>query len=334
MKKGCLIVLIVIACLLLALLVAGYVGYRVLDGKFGLTLAPAISHETLCTPDTRIRLLINPESLTEYAASLVPADADLPTGPFELKDVLVQIMPREIAVLARTDMNARKMHLSFFVNEKRGGVLLRMIANESDLFDQVNQIEWTSEGVELRQRGALVAEGNLAIPEAVEKEMNERWSQPVQEAGASVQGRHHASLVIDNRAGDLLAFAGAAIQAAGEDWDSIRKEQMAEMAMGVVEAIQVARLDANLINLDSATIDLHIDADPKSGPGLQFLLSGVAIPQLRDFLQEEYNLVLSGENRWHEDKSAIIGTYTLTGFEALLRANMESSTVDAEASAS
>ncbi|MGI6746297.1 MAG: hypothetical protein ACOX45_09240 [Acutalibacteraceae bacterium] len=153
----------------------------------------------------------------------------------------------------------------------------------------------------------------------MESELFERWPTRVRETPAAVQGGHLLELVIDNRNGDILALAAAGVSASGQDWATFRKSQEAEMAMGVIQAIEVARITADLVDPDSAAFDLRIEADEKGGPGLQFLLSGLAIPFATDYLKNEMGLALTGDLKWNAAEKAITGRYTLSGLKAVLR---------------
>jgi hypothetical protein len=322
-KKGCLIVLIILVLLFLALVIAGIIGVKIADTKFGISLAPEISHETLCDPDTRIRLLIRPEEAVPLLVQYLPPDVEMPISSIEVKDVAAQLVPREIALLIKSNMTTRKMQLTMFVNERRGGPVFEKVVREEQVLDQIRQIAWNTNGFELRERGMLVAEGALSIPEAVEKELLDIWPIPSQQPADGVQGTYHAELVIDNRNGDLLALVAAGASAAGEDWEKIRGEQMADMAISIMEAIHVARLTANLVDADKAVFSLNIMADAKSGPGLQFLLSGVAMPWLRDMLKNEHDLILEGDVQWNEAQSAVMGEYVLTRIKAFVQKNTD-----------
>ncbi|HDP35611.1 MAG TPA: hypothetical protein ENN29_10940 [Candidatus Hydrogenedentes bacterium] len=319
MKKGCLIVLVALVVLLCAAAISGLVAYRIANQRFGLSLAPEISHDEYATSETRIRLIIKPELLAPYLIDYIPDDVDLPTGGFEVQEVLHHILPREVALLGRADVVGRRMRLTLFINEKRGGPLIEQIVSDANPFEKIKQISWTSDRLELRGRGALVAEGYLPIPGEVEAELFEIWPTRSQQAPAAVQGNNQAELVVDNSNGDILALAAAVAVAAGESWDSVRKEQMADMAVSIIESIHVARLAANMTDKNTVDFDLKITADPKSGPGLQFLLAGLAMPWLTDKLRDDYDLTLKGDVKWDEAQSAVVGRYTLSGLEPLIR---------------
>ncbi len=319
MKKGCIIVLVIMGVLFAGVVIAGLAGLRMAETHWGWRLAPEISHEEFATTETRIRLVLKPELLAPYLIDFVPDDAvDMPADRFELKEVLHHIIPREVALLARSDIIARRIRLTLFINEKRGGPLVATLVNEANPFAQAPQVEWTSNGLELHQRGALVAEGYIPIPGEVESELLQIWPSRAQEASATIEGNNQLELVIDNHNGDILALTGAIVAATGNDWNTLRQEDMADMAINIMESIHVARLAANMIDGDTAAIDLEIAADQESGPTLHFLLTGLAEPQLKELLQEDFNMMLTGNLHWDEQRSAIIGAYTLTGMDAFL----------------
>ena len=167
-----------------------------------------------------------------------------------------------------------------------------------------------------------MAEGDLSIPAGVDQELVKLWPTRSQQPPAAIQGNNQIELVIDNRNGDILALAAAAASASGKTWEEVRREQAANMAIGVIESIDVARIGANMTSKDTAEINLNIDADPETGPGLQFLIASVALPKLKDILKEDYNLILEGDAIWDDTKKAVIGNFTLTGLEAFINERM------------
>ena len=319
MKKGCIIVLVVLAVLFLLLAIAGVVAFNVMDKNLGIRLAPEISHEVLALNDSRIRMVIKPELLSPYLIEFIPKDVEIDTHGFEMQRILNELLPREIAILAHADMGAQSMHLTLFANEKRGGPFITELINAKNPFERVAQVIWTSMGFELRERGMVIAEGNLPIPGAVEAELLKIWPTRSQQPPATIQGNNQIELVIDNMNGDILAFTAAGVVAAGKSWEALRQEQMANMAIGIIESIGVVRGAANMIDNDTAEIDLNITADADSGAGLQFLISSVGLPGLKDLLKKDYGLILTGDSNWDEAKGAVVGKYTVTGLEEFIR---------------
>jgi len=162
----------------------------------------------------------------------------------------------------------------------------------------------------------------MPIPDSVEEELNKLWPVTAKEPAATAEGTSQAELVIDNRNGDILALAAALIQAAGQDWDALKANQYGRTAIGIMESIHVGRLKADMMDNDTASIQLRIDSDAEKGPGLQFLLSGLALPYVRDYIKKNYALVLEGDLPWNAGENAIIGSFKLTGLEPFLQSRL------------
>lgn len=320
MKKGCVIVLIVLAVLLVLLAVGVFVAYRVADERLGLSPAPPISHEQAVKGDARIRLVISPEKLAPFIPAYLPSEMQV--QGLNLNTILDAVLPREVAVLAHSDVIGKKLALTFFANEKRLGLYIQNVVNASDFFSSLSQVTWVTDGFELPERGFLVAEGNLAIPDTVQETLFELWPTATTEPAATIKGMNQAELIIDNRNGDILAVAAAIAQANGQDWETLKDSQYGETVIGIMESIYVGRLEANLLDSDTADIALRIDSDEEKGPGLQFLLSGLALPYLRDYIKEQYGLILEGELPWNAEENAIIGSFKLTGLEAFIKSRL------------
>ncbi len=322
MKKGCMIALIVLAALLIIIIGGAFVSYKIGDQKYGLSLAPAISHERAMKGDTRIRLALYPDRVASFLPAYMPSNIKIPTGLLEMDDVLRSALPREVAVLLNTDIQNKKLLLTLFANEKFFGRLMKDAANGSEFFTSVRQVHWLTDGFELPERGFLYAEGDMPIPDTVEEELYKLWPTAAKEPAAPIEGKSHAELVIDNRNGDIMTVAAALVQASGQNWDTLVETQYGATAIGIMESIRVGRLKANLMDTDTAAMDLRIDSDAERGPGLQFLLSGMALPYLRDFIKKQYNLILEGDLSWNADENAILGTFKLTGLEAFIKSKI------------
>lgn len=322
MKKGCLIVLIILAVLLVAAVIAGFVAYNIANQRLGLTESRVVGHEELVVGDTRVRAVINPLLIVPIVSEYITPDMNLPLQPEQVKQFMPYVLPREIAVLARTDVLGHKLYLTFFANEQRLGKLIQQYVNDSPILSQIKQITWTEGGIHLPERGNLYVEGSLEIPDNVEQELLQLWPAKAKEEAARIEGGNQLELVVDNRNGDILALAAAFTQAAGQDWQMLRDSQYGATAIGIIESIHVARIKANLTDKDTLVINLRIDSDAEKGPGLQLLLAGLALPALRDELKKNYNINLDGELPWDNEQNAIIGDITLTGLETFIRAKI------------
>ena len=275
MKKGCLIILAVLVVLLVLLAIGAFVAYRVGDARLGLSQSPVISHEEAVKGDTRIRFVLSPEKLAPFIAAYMPPNIEQAVGRYmKIEDILNTVLPREVALLARSDVMGKKLGVTLFANEKYLGRLIQERINGSEFFSNLPQLNWTTDGFELPERGFLVAEGNMPIPDSVEEELNKLWPVTAKEPAATAEGTSQAELVIDNRNGDILALAAALIQAAGQDWDALKANQYGRTAIGIMESIHVGRLKADMMDNDTASIQLRIDSDAEKGPGLQFLHCG------------------------------------------------------------
>lgn len=322
MKKGCLIVLIILAVLLIVGVVGAFVAYNAFDERVGLGLSRPISHQEAVVGDTRIRCVVNPEKLAPFVADYIPPNAEMPIDAAQVKQLLPYIVPREVALLARSDVMGRKLSITVFANEKRLGRAVQEFANAEGILSKISQINWTTNGFELPERGFLLAEGDMPIPESVEKEIFELWPTQAKEGPATIEGGSQLELVVDNRNGDILAVAAALVTAGGEDWATLRASDYGAMAIGVIESIYVARVKANLTDKDTLSLDLHIDSDAEKGPGLQLLLSGLVIPGAKEQLKKNYGLVLDGDVKWNAADNTIAGNLKVTGLEAVIRAQI------------
>ena len=159
MKKGCLIILAVLVVLLVLLAIGAFVAYRVGDARLGLSQSPVISHEEAVKGDTRIRFVLSPEKLAPFIAAYMPPNIEQAVGRYmKIEDILNTVLPREVALLARSDVMGKKLGVTLFANEKYLGRLIQERINGSEFFSNLPQLNWTTDGFELPERGFLVAE--------------------------------------------------------------------------------------------------------------------------------------------------------------------------------
>lgn len=322
MKKGCMIALGVLVVLIGAFGVSTFVGYKIANQRFGLSLAPEVHHETLATKDTRFRLVIYPLSMAPILAVFVPPDFKEGILSLSPEDLLKFVLPREVAVMGRTDLLGKKVQATLFMNEQRLGPLFKDAINGSEFFSQMKQIDWNPGGAQLPERGKFFAGGTLRIPEGVEEEILALWPEKVTGDPPTVSGGNHLELVIDNRQGDILAIAAAVVQANGHDWPTLRGTQYGSMAIGIIESIYSVRLTANFLTADKVKVNLRIESDKQRGPGLQFMISGLALPFLKDYLKNKQGIILEGEAPWNDAANTIEGDFMLTGVEAAIKKQM------------
>ena len=74
------------------------------------------------------------------------------------------------------------------------------------------------------------------------------------------------------------------------------------------------RLSADLLNEDALKLLLRIEADPSTGPNLQFMLGAFVLPTFQQTLRDDFGMTLKGDAVWRASEGALVGDFTLTGF--------------------
>lgn len=315
MKKGCLIVLILLAVLVFGLGVAAVVGAR----SAGLFAGPAISHDTLATAKTRFWVVVNPEPMLPVLMPLVPAE--IPDNPlpvaFNPQKWIGSFLPRELALLAAPNFATGKTELTLFVNERRGGPAIVEMVRQQGALPNIPQVQWAEQGIELPERGNLQMRAFMPIPDGVEEVILENWKQRQTIEPLRVSGNHQIEALLDNRNGDLLGLAAAVVQATGGNWAELF-EQQKDRIMPILPGIHDIRLAVDLVDLNRATAVLRIDASEESGMTLQFLL-GMAWVQVVAGAESKYGVTIKGEPQWDAEKGAVIANLDITGIENHIR---------------
>ena len=323
MKKGCLAVLAVLAVIVLGGGVFAAYEYNHYKGQFGLDEAPAISYAQYASPETRVRAVLNPEKLTGFIQDHIPPEVAgmLPSwSPVGADSIVAFFMPREVALTAGSDYRGGKVGLELFVNERRGGpVIVEQLAQQNPLAN-IPAIQWDPNFVTLAERGALTLKGAVPIPEGLEDRILQTWDHDPGGAPIEPASGHLLALCVDNRNGEILTLAGSIIQALGENWEKIFQEQAAQVALTVIETISYINGEADLKGNDElgATLRIFTKDDQE---GLASMLTYMGLPTLQQ-KAGELGLTLDGNFVWDKAQSAIVGTFTLTGFEPIINAKI------------
>jgi hypothetical protein len=315
-KKGCL----TIAGLVVLLVVGGggFIAYRAAQ-DFGLTEAPLVSHDVLAAPETRVRLRYEPGLMQAFIASLIPPDLPIPAGlPLDPGTQLAQILPHEIALLAGSNHATGLMEFTLFVNERRGGPFIAQLSQESGVLAGVPHIRWSSNGLELRERGILAASGTLPLADGIEARILENWSHTPPPDTVKIQGGHQLELTIDNRNGEILALMATLMELNGVNWQAIFADPQFKMAMDVIVGLLHGRATADLVDPDTIALNLNILTTPETGGALPFIAGAFIQPQLEQFLSGQLGLTLTGTPRFDAASQRVIGEYRITGVKQLI----------------
>jgi hypothetical protein len=340
MKKGCLIALIALALLALAAVAVLGIAYAKANKQFGLTEAPAVSHETLATGNTVLRIVFKPDTMTSFLEQLIPAEATPPALAklgYTPQSLLPMFLPREIAILAAPDFASNKLKVTVFLNEKRGGPLLQDAINNGTYtqgkkpLDNFPLIKWAPEGALLPERGNFELMGELAIPDTVETAILKSWKPTPPVEPVRIEGSHHLELVMDNRNGDILAIYAAFMAAQGQDWEAPLKDpQVGAMISGILPDILDIRASADLKDFDNANINLRVDATAEKGPSLEFVVKMIW-PNILEAAAKN-GVTLTGDPVWDAQKGALLVDLQVSGFKPMLEKSLNRSLPGAEAS--
>jgi len=316
-KKGCLIVAIVVPLIILA--AVGVVGYR-MSRQFGLTEAPAVSHDTVVNAQTRFQAVLEPDKLNDFVLQHLPKDKiQIPSWiPWKIDELLPKILPREVALVAGSDYKQGTIDLTMFVNERRGGPAITEYLNQQNPFRNLPQIKWDPKLVQLPQRGVITLGGALSIPEGAEEKVLESWSHEPPKDPAKPAGDHLLEAVLDNRNGEIITLAASIMSIYGMDWQKMFAMQEAQMGLEIIKHITVVRLTADLAGNDLMKILLTIGAEPIIQSQLEFFTNAFAVPPVQQYLKEQMNLKLEGNFKWDAKQNALVGDFGLSGFEAII----------------
>lgn len=327
------------ALFMLILLVRAVSGslYHRAEQRYGLSLAPEVSHEVFATNEDRVRLVINPEFLLPHLEHYLSEEDETDTIGPSTAELFRQLLPREIALLARSDLPSEKIYLTLFANEHRGGPYIHKTVNRANILARIPGVNWDFEGLELRGRGSLVAEGNIVFPESYKESRLEYWPLYSEEQSATVSRDHLFELVIDNSNGDILTFFAIMAAFLGEDWQNIIGYLFTVPILGhfgpppspvefydpavsvILPVLESIHINANIKNKDTIMVLLSMRVEPEKGPYISDLISLFTYYALKEWLKTHLNLILDGSLQWDEKQNLIIGSYSVSGMQQKLK---------------
>lgn len=322
--------------ILLVRVVSGSLYHRA-EQRYGLSLAPEVSHEVFATNEDRVRFVVRPEFLLPYIEDYSSEEAETDIMGPSTKDIFRQFIPREIALMARADLPSDKIYLTLFANERRGGPFIQEWINSMNVLSRIPGVNWNPGGLELRGRGSLVAEGNIVFPESYKESRLEYWPLYSKEQSATVSRDHLFELVIDNSNGDILTFFAIMAAFLGEDWQNVvgflfivpipghfgpppSPAVYYESAVSIMfPTLEFVHINADIENENMVIISLSMDVKPEKGQWVLNFLSTFTFQILRIWLKDRFNLILDGSLQWDEKQNLIIGSYTVSGMQQKLK---------------
>lgn len=247
MKKGCLIVALVLLVLIIAGLGGGaWYGSRLI----GLSEAPEVTHAKLVEPDTRLIAVFRPRELLPLVEKHLLPLLDTVEAPGFLKSLIrsyaAKSLPNEIALLGNLDAEKGAYRARLFINERHFGPVVAQFTADPARFANVIQVRYDLPVFTLPERGVLTTERSFQLLRGLDGVVARYWPENGGEPLRAEDG-HLFEAVFDNRTGDLLHLFGARACARGLTLPELFKEPAQENA--------VSRLLALLAD-GRATVDL------------------------------------------------------------------------------
>ncbi|MFP4499470.1 MAG: hypothetical protein ACLFTT_00590 [Candidatus Hydrogenedentota bacterium] len=291
MKRGCIIVVL----LLLAVLVVGGVGgYWYLRAKLGLDEAAVRSYDEVLTDDTRVVAAVEPRQLSHLIEQTVLPEIEAMEGPEYLKTQLkryaVDAIPNQIALLIGLALERQAMDATLFVNERYFGPAIAAFTQRPEEFRQHLDTTYTGPPFMLPERGILVAETGFPLLTGVQPILQEYWPENVPPAPMAIEGGHLLEVLLDNRQGELLHFAGALARQDNPDITELFRNTQQERAIAhLLRLVSDCRLVLDLEDDYSLSAQLTASRMEESPSPLQMTFTGHTGPALMEALEKQLN---------------------------------------------
>jgi hypothetical protein len=263
-KRGCLIALIALPVIVIA--IAGTVYYRA-SQSLGLSPAERIDAETLATPETRVRAVVDLEKVIPFVKGLLPATG-LPLPWYAssfIGDPIADLVPYQIALQGGAGYKENAYHWTFFVNEKvLGPAVVTFARTRFDEFKQqfaankgapeaqlFNTIQWQDGFIQNEPRGSLVVRAALPLPAGMQNRVLNSWNVDKGASKQVIAGDNLVEVAIDNASGDLYTLIATLGKANGQSLDQVYAMPQVEQ---LIKAIDNVRATANLTGDDQIDI--------------------------------------------------------------------------------
>lgn len=315
--RTCLIIVGVIVALAAA--GVGFAAYS-FNQQYGYSMAEPVSFTTQIEENTRIQAVLNVDTLRDYAVELLPANIPaLPSWlPYDLHELMENMLPRELAILAGANWNANAIDLKVFANERRVGPVIVEQLREQRILSNITQVQWEPELFQLEQRGVITARGKMALPNDAEQIVLNNAGTKQGHTVDEITGNNLLEIIVDGHDGDLLALVGAMAKGQGQ---TLEEALLDPNASKVLTNISNLYADANLTGADELTINIKITLFPNApkeasamiNMGVNFL----GFPAIKTHLEENYALTLDkkdGKSAKWVDPEHFEGTYLISGF--------------------
>lgn len=294
-------------------------GYK-LNRTYGWIPSSVVTHDTIATAETRLRVMVDTARLGEELKPYYPPESPLPAWlPWDLAGLIPKVLPREVALLGYSDFRDGSYRLTLFMNEQRGGPFLPdFLNNQTNFKEATSAIQWDDPGFSLEERGKLQARGVLPLPDGLESTILETWPIEPPKDSLTLHGGHLAEGVIDNRSGDIITLIAACAPLWGTSLDVLKSNPQFAAALDLLTQVTDVRLAIDLKNPDTVLIQLLIHADPAVRGRLEFM-GPFILPMAATELKRTHKLTMESTYAWLDDESTYKVEMNITGVEVKLK---------------
>ncbi len=321
---------IVGALVLIVVAGAGFAAWR-FNQQFGYTMAEPVSFETRIDEGTRTQVVLNVDTLRDYAVDLVPAELpQMPAWvPGDVHSLMEDFLPRELALLAGANYREGAIDLTVFANERRIGPVIVEQLKSAGVLSRITQVEWEPELFQLEERGVITARGKMAItPDAEGWVLNSTGGKEGATI-AKVSGNNLLEIVVDGHDGDFVALVSAMMQAQGATLEEAFADPMVKPMIPFVTNVKEFYADANITGPDEITINLRItmaEGTPREARSPIAMAMMIGFPEIQKRLKANYQLTLEakdGQNPEWVEEQVFAGAFLLTGFRPIIEQQIQ-----------
>ena len=272
--------------------------------------APTISHEGVAGKKDLVRCVVRPL----LGKALLACVAD--TGKVAPKWVLNRVVPREVALLLRPDIESAVIGVTLFVNEQRLGPVIAGVMNAEALAQYAPFVRWAGD-MARAERGRMVVCGETSYDGPVRESVLERGPVPEESVPAFEEGEHFLELSVDNRNGAAFASVVSLHRTVSPDYLPYDPVELTRNLLTVARF----HLTAALVSAHTLQIQVRFHCRhgaPEEAIAALAYFTEFARGQISGVLHRAYGLTLNGSTS--REGTLITWNLQLSGIETLVRA--------------
>ncbi len=263
-----------------------------------LDMLPKAPHPKAHPQAPSVRVLVDPSSAEGIIVGALKRNSAAERLPGWVIEALI---PYEAALVATFDFDRSTVHLEGLLNMRRlDGVMARAFPMDR-LHSGLPEIEWSTDGIRHPRRGLLTLHATVPMDPGVEEDVWYFWDHDIIYAPLELEGGHLLEAVFDNRSGGAWLVIGSLFTVFDFDLD----EQEQDISLSSLQFVTRGRCTLDVVKQRDIRIQIALEIIPQHVEKLGVINLKIGLSDafdvLRENLQEDHNIEMTGGVEWDEN---------------------------------